>query len=758
MHPIDPPSAPRSPAHAPEQGTAHGDAPRTLVPMPGPAPAGPGQVVTPPPVLSASPTPWALLHALRRRWFLALLAGVLLGVPGAAVMGYLAQPSWKARTKLRVESKQPFIVSETPEVRTDFANYQRSQVALIKSRLVLNRTLRDPEVAKLAVIAERADPVEWLERQVQVDFSEAPEVLSISMNGDHPDDMSVLVNAVRAAYLKEIVNREYNIRLARLDQLQKLYAKLDEVLQGKREKLREMAETLGARDSKILAVKHQAAYNRLNRVENDYFRNQAQLREAQVDLAKLTTKYKTLADTPVPAQAVEDALKQHPRLVQLAEEIAHREETLARLKRSFKRPDSEPTVKQHTASLAAARKTLEEQREALRPAVTKILREESVATTRAAAEAQKEKIGKLADLEKLLSEEYRKRVQEIQEIGKGTVGLEGMKDEITTAEELARKVGAQAHALQIELEAPSRISLLEEATATQTRDRKSQVRTAAMAGMGLFALGLLGISFWEFRARKVTGVEDVVQGLGLRLVGALPLIPSRSLRRTGRSARARDLRWQHSLTESVDATRALLLRAAHAEGLRTLMVTSALQGEGKTLLSSHLATSLARAGLKVVLVDGDLRRPSLHRLFGLELGPGLSDVLRGQADLEAVARPGSLAGLTVIPAGEWDYAAVRGLGQHRLPSLFEKLRAQYDFVIVDSAPVLPVADSLAIGQLVDGVVFSVLRDVSRLQPVYDAYERLAMLGVNVLGAVVAGAALDCYGTSTLYYSRPPASA
>src|SRR5690242_1129575 len=147
MHPIDPPSAPRSPAHAPEQGTAHGDAPRTLVPMPGPAPAGPAQVVTPPPVLSASPTPWALLHALRRRWFLALLAGVLLGVPGAAVMGYLAQPSWKARTKLRVESKQPFIVSETPEVRTDFANYQRSQVALIKSRLVLNRTLRDPEVA-----------------------------------------------------------------------------------------------------------------------------------------------------------------------------------------------------------------------------------------------------------------------------------------------------------------------------------------------------------------------------------------------------------------------------------------------------------------------------------------------------------------------------------------------------------------------------------------------------------------------------------
>jgi succinoglycan biosynthesis transport protein ExoP len=757
MLPSDPQSS--IPAQDPlsDMGPAPAAPERVLAAPPAGVPGPSAQEVAPPPALSAAPTPLGLLLALRRRWLLALLCGLVAGVAGAAGMWQLTPPSWKARTKLRVEARQPFIVSETPEVRTDFTNYQRSQVALIKSRLVINRVLRDPEVARLGIISEQPNPVEWLERQIQVDFSEAPEVLAISLNGPRPEQMTVLVNAIREAYLKEIVNREHNIRLDRLDKLQKLCNKHEEILQAKRDKRRDMAENLGAIDSKILAVKHQAVYAQLNRVQNDYLHVQFQIREAKVDLDKLGIKHKARADTAIPAEAVEEALRQESEVKRLTAEVARFDKHLAALKRDFVNPEKEPSVKETRASLEATRKALETSRETLRSAIAKRLREEFVAATQSALEAQKEKLERLTDLEKVYRNEFKTCLKEIQDLSKGTVSLEGMKDEIAAVEEVARKINSQAWALQVEIDAPSRISLLEDGLATQTRDRNSQMRTTGLAGFGLLALGLLGVALWEFRARRVNGVDDVVRGLGMRLFGALPILPARALRPVGSRPRARDLRWQHMLTESVDATRTQLLYAARTERLRVIMVTSALPGEGKTLLSTHLAASLARAGMKTVLVDGDLRRPSLHKLLGQEAGPGLSDLLTAQADLDEVLRPGPVAGLSLLPAGQWNPAAIQALAQDNLAKIFEQLRSRFDFIIVDSAPVLPVADSLTIGQSADGVVFSVLRDVSRLPTVYAAYERLAMLGVNILGAVVGGATLDLYGGASQYHA-PPISA
>ena len=92
----------------------------------------------------------------------------------------------------------------------------------------------------------------------------------------------------------------------------------------------------------------------------------------------------------------------------------------------------------------------------------------------------------------------------------------------------------------------------------------------------------------------------------------------------------------------------------------------------------------------------------------------------------------------VITAGECDPAAIRALGQDSLRALLVELADHYDFVVIDSAPVLPVADSLLISQHVNAVLFSVYRDVSRLPAVYAGYERLAALGVRILGAVVTG--------------------
>jgi capsular exopolysaccharide synthesis family protein len=180
------------------------------------------------------------------------------------------------------------------------------------------------------------------------------------------------------------------------------------------------------------------------------------------------------------------------------------------------------------------------------------------------------------------------------------------------------------------------------------------------------------------------------------------------------------------------------------------MVTSAVGGEGKTSLASQLAASLARGWKKTLLIDGDLRNPAAHRLFNVPLDPGFSEVLRGDAEINQAIKATSVSRLWLLPAGHWDAHAVQALAQEQVRTTFYALKQGYDFIIVDSSPVLPVADTLLLGQHADGVLFSVMRDVSRLPALHAAQQRLQNLGVRTLGAVVIGEHSD--GAAEAYKS------
>jgi capsular exopolysaccharide synthesis family protein len=266
---------------------------------------------------------------------------------------------------------------------------------------------------------------------------------------------------------------------------------------------------------------------------------------------------------------------------------------------------------------------------------------------------------------------------------------------------------------------------------------------------------LFTVALVEFRSRRVNSSDEVTFGLGIPTVGTVPVLPPRVLRAALGSGAVRDGYWQARLTESVDALRTFLLRAL-SEGPHVVMVTSAVQGEGKTSLASQLAASLARAWRKTLLIDGDLRKPAAHKLFELPVEPGLSEVLRGELDLGDVIRPTALGRLWLMPAGSWDAHALQALAQEGAGNFFEQLREEYEFVIVDSCPVLPVTDTLLLGQHVDTVLFSVLRGTSRLPTLYAAWQRLAALEIPVLGAVVAGGN-SVLGGLDIQYPRPAGS-
>eukprot|EP00913_Durusdinium_trenchii_P010898 g10227.t1 len=172
-----------------------------------------------------------------------------------------------------------------------------------------------------------------------------------------------------------------------------------------------------------------------------------------------------------------------------------------------------------------------------------------------------------------------------------------------------------------------------------------------MAGLGSFGLVFLSIAFLDIRSKRVNSIRQLIEQIGIPVLGTIPLIPrSASTRKKGRWA-GRARYWHSVLTESIDASRTMLLRDANAD-MKVFMVASAASGEGKTTTSCHLATSLARAGNHVLLIDGDLRRPFVHRTFDITAGPGLAEVIRGEHELDAVLQPSGVARLPILSAGK----------------------------------------------------------------------------------------------------------
>ena len=156
-------------------------------------------------------------------------------------------------------------------------------------------------------------------------------------------------------------------------------------------------------------------------------------------------------------------------------------------------------------------------------------------------------------------------------------------------------------------------------------------------------------------------------------------------------------------------------------------------------MAAQLAGRCANAGLLTLLIDADLRRPSLGELLEVPEGPGLADVLAEEATPEdAMVVIGNAGGFHLLPAGSPSGDPSRLLQGERLGHLIARFRETFDVIIVDAPPVLAVPDALILGRWVDGAVLAVRHDTSRFPLVERANRRLAAIGISVLGAVVNG--------------------
>lgn len=176
--------------------------------------------------------------------------------------------------------------------------------------------------------------------------------------------------------------------------------------------------------------------------------------------------------------------------------------------------------------------------------------------------------------------------------------------------------------------------------------------------------------------------------------------------------------------------------------LHTLMVTSSEAGEGKTTTVANLAVAMAQEGKRVLLIDGDLRHPSVHRFFGISNEIGLTDVLIRQRKSSEVIRHFPKLALDVMPAGTTPPNPAELLGSERMSRLLTRYQRDYDIVLIDSPPILPVTDGQLLARLVDGVLLVLRAGEVPCEHARKAKQLLGHVGANVIGAVLNGKKLD----------------
>lgn len=249
--------------------------------------------------------------------------------------------------------------------------------------------------------------------------------------------------------------------------------------------------------------------------------------------------------------------------------------------------------------------------------------------------------------------------------------------------------------------------------------------------------------------KTVSSPEQVEMRLGLAAVASLPAVSLKdnptalkvaqyslgvhSASAGGAGGEARALANRSAFREAVLSLHTAI-QFSSPERLGVLAITSSLPGEGKSTAAAHLAGAFAALGTRTVLVDADMRKPNVHRLFGVPNLTGLSSLLRGQAGLDEVLRP-AFNNLTLLPAGP--VAATPSELLHLgLADVVEQLRVRFDLVLIDCPPVLGFADASSVANLAEGVLLLVQAGKTEQQQIGAALRQLRGVRANVLGVIL----------------------
>jgi polysaccharide biosynthesis transport protein len=273
-------------------------------------------------------------------------------------------------------------------------------------------------------------------------------------------------------------------------------------------------------------------------------------------------------------------------------------------------------------------------------------------------------------------------------------------------------------------------------------DKPRNLGFALFGGLA-FALGLS--FFFEYMDSCLKTPDDLKSMLGLPYLGMVPALSGKlahdPLINSGVPA---------NFGEAFRAIRTNVLFSSGEGGGRSMVVTSTAPGEGKTVVSSNLAIALAEAGQRVLLIDADMRKPRIHSVLGVRQEPGLSNVLVGAAKPSEAVRKTNVVNLWVLPAGKQPPNPAELLGAKRFKDFVTTATEHFDWVILDTPPVMAVTDSCVVAHLTNGVLFVVAAEMTNRDTAARALEQLVRAKGRPMGGVLNRVDLQ---NNAYYYSQ-----
>ena len=280
-------------------------------------------------------------------------------------------------------------------------------------------------------------------------------------------------------------------------------------------------------------------------------------------------------------------------------------------------------------------------------------------------------------------------------------------------------------------------------------------------GLGAFLGAFLGLALGyvvEAADRSFRKPEEIVREFGIPIVGHIPYIQDKKLKAAAsQSTLDETIITQHlprsRPAEAYRAVRTAVCFSAVGREHRVIQVTSPAAGDGKSTLAQNFAVALAQSGKKTIIIESDFRRPKVHKLTGVPVGPGIIDVLRGKVEMDDAIHSTEVENHFVMPCGSRPNNPSELLAMPEYEQLLEVLREKFDYVIVDTPPVLVVTDPCSVAPRVDGVLLCVrlsrhTRDFGR-----RSLEQLRDVGANMTGIVINGVEeSDAYGYGNYNYS------
>ena len=671
-----------------------------------------------------------LMHALRRRWLLSLIVGLMVGAPVAALVWVVTPENYDVMAGLRVGDPP----GATDRSQTEYEAFRKTQAQKLKSVQVLQAAYRKEGISDLPMLRAEREPLQFLSDELSVVTPLESEVILIKMRGKDAKQLVKIVNAVQDAYLELEIDAEKSGLLKQQELLQTAYRDKGEEIRSKRKVMNDLKNKIGYPD--LEQVKFQL--NQMTAQANTLLQSKSETRR---ELARVEQRIAVLEhdqnNGEEPNQhMIETFLSRDDVYADLTKRKNDIEQARSYLMSVSRLKENDPAVKRYDSMLAGIDEALQKRKEVLYPQIVEFLKSNSNDPREESGTPAQLKVRQAmlsTDLEAKQGK-YNDLMEQVTKLAKSSSEIDDLDAELKSLDQQRGKLNEQLDKMGLDIAQDPRVKMWERATEPEGANPVFRYVLTIFAGIAGLAIGSGAVVAMEYQARRLSTSGEIGANTGMRVLGVVPNLDALSRAKGANGAAA----LQGILAESVDSIRTVLLQQTRESAPRLIMVTSAGDREGKTTVASHLAASLARSGHRTLLVDGDLRSPTAHAMFGAALDPGLCEMLRGEIDLEGAIQPTQVDGLMLVAAGACDYQSIAALGKGNLHEIFQKAREQFEFVVIDAAPVLNYADTLLMAAHVDAAVLSVRRDVSQLHKVYEARERMESVGIRILGAVVNG--------------------